>query len=61
MNFPIEVQGQGQRNNCWQDRVKTDVEPVIVAVQEAVARARVHETICENPPAYDPQAKDAAE
>ena len=27
-----------------------------MAVQEAIARERKHVTICENPPAYDPQA-----
>ena len=41
--------------------VKTDGEPAIVAVQEAVARARTFETIAENPPAHDPQANGEAE
>ena len=41
--------------------IKTDGEPALVEVQEAVARARVHETICENPLAYDPQANGGAE
>ena len=30
--------------------LKTDGEPALVAVQEAVARARTHETMCKNPP-----------
>ena len=41
--------------------IKTDGEPALVQVQKAIARARVHETICENPPAYDPQSNGGAE
>ena len=41
--------------------LKTDGEPALVAVQEAVARARTHDTICQNTPGYDPQANAAAE
>ena len=41
--------------------LKTDGEPALVTVQEAVAKARTHETICQNPPGYDPQANGAAE
>jgi hypothetical protein len=41
--------------------LKTDGEPALVAVQEAVARARTHETMCKNLPGYDPQANGVAE
>ena len=41
--------------------LKTDGEPALVAVQEAVAKARTHETLCQNPPGYDPQANGVAE
>ena len=40
--------------------IKTDGE-AIVEVQVAVALARVHDTICENPIAYDPHANGGAE
>ena len=36
--------------------LKTNGEPALVAVQEAAARTGVHDILCENPPAYDPQA-----
>ena len=36
--------------------LKTDGEPALVAVQEAVAKARTHKTMCQNPLGYDPQA-----
>ena len=32
-----------------------------MAVQEAIARERTHDTVCENPQAYDPQANGGAE
>ena len=41
--------------------MKTDGEPALVAVQEAVAKARTHEALCHNPPGYDPQANGVAE
>lgn len=41
--------------------LKGDGEPALVQVQEAVKDARNHETILENPPAYDPQANGEAE
>ena len=41
--------------------IKTDGEPALVNVQEAVARRRTHETLMENPRAYDPQANGGAE
>ena len=41
--------------------IKTDGEPAIVAVQEKIAANRVHGTLVENPPAYDPQANGGAE
>ena len=41
--------------------VKTDGEPALVEVQEAVAKARTHDTMCKNPLGYDPQANGAAE
>ena len=41
--------------------IKTNGKPALVQVQEAIARARVDETICENPLAYDPQSNGGAE
>ena len=41
--------------------LKTDGEPALVAVQEAIARARAHETMCQNLPGYDRQANGVAE
>ena len=41
--------------------LKTDGEPALVTVQDAVAKARTHKTICQNPPGYDPQANRVAE
>ena len=41
--------------------LKTDGGPALIAVQEAVARSRSHDTLCENPPARDPQANGEAE
>ena len=41
--------------------LKTDGEPALVAAQEAVAKTRAHETLCQNPPGYDPQANGVAE
>ena len=41
--------------------IKTDGEPALIAVQEAIAANRVHETLVENLPAYDPQANGGAE
>ena len=38
--------------------VKTDGEPALVNMQEAVAQKRLHETLIKNPPAYDPQANE---
>ena len=41
--------------------IKTDGEPALVAAQEAIAANHVHETLVENPLAYDPQANSSAE
>ena len=41
--------------------LKTDGGLALVTVQEAVAKARTHETICQNPLRYDPQASGVAE
>ena len=41
--------------------LKADGEPALVAVQEAVAKRRVHDTLVENPPAHDPQANGEIE
>ena len=41
--------------------VKTDGEPALVQVQEAVIRSRTQEAIAENPPAHDPQCNGHAE
>ena len=38
--------------------IKTDGEPALIAVQEAVSRRRGHEALCENPLAYNPQANE---
>ena len=40
---------------------KTDGEPALIAVQEAIAKARTHDIVCRNPPGYDPQANGMAE
>ena len=41
--------------------LKADGEPALVTVQEAVAKAWTHQTICQNPLGYDPQANGIAE
>ena len=41
--------------------LKTDGEPAIVQVQEAVLGKRQHPRVPENHPAYDPQANGEAE
>ena len=41
--------------------LKSDGEPAIMQVQNAVKSNRNHPTICQNPPAYDPQANGSAE
>ena len=41
--------------------LKTDREPALIAVQDAIAKARTHDTVCRNPPGYDPQANGMAE
>ena len=43
------------------DVIKTDGEPALIAVREAITANRVHETLIENPLAYDPQANGGAE
>ena len=41
--------------------LKTDGEPAVIAVQDAIRNARKHATIPENPPAYSPQSNGVAE
>ena len=41
--------------------LKTDGESAIIQLQEEIAQKRKHETLIENPPAYDPQANGEAE
>ena len=41
--------------------LKGDGEPALVQVQTAIKDKRAHPTICQNPPAYNPQANGAAE
>ena len=41
--------------------LKGDGEPALVQVQGAVKNRRAHSTICQNPPAYNPQANGAVE
>ena len=41
--------------------LKSDGEPAIVQVQSAIKDKRAHGTICQNSPAYNPQANGAAE
>ena len=41
--------------------LKGDGEPALVQVQEAVKEKRSHETVLQNPPAYDPQSNGMAE
>ncbi len=41
--------------------LKTDGEPALVQVQQAIAEQRGHPTVPVNPPAYDPQANGTAE
>ena len=41
--------------------IKTDGEPALVAVMEAVRAKRLHPTRLEHPPAYDPQSNGAIE
>ena len=41
--------------------LKSDGEPSIVQVQGAIRESRTHGTICQNSPAYNPQANGAAE
>ena len=39
--------------------IETDGEPALVIVQEKIAANRIHETIMENPTAYDPKRTEA--
>ena len=41
--------------------LKGDGEPALVQVMEEVKKRRVHDTIIQNPPAYDPQSNGAIE
>ena len=41
--------------------LKTDGEPAMIALQEAIAKARSAKTIPRNPPAYNPQSNGTAE
>lgn len=41
--------------------LKGDGEPALAQVQEAIEEKRSHETVVQNPPAYDPQSNGAAE
>jgi hypothetical protein len=41
--------------------LKSDGEPAITQVQTAIKNKRSHSTICQNPPAYNPQSNGAAE
>ena len=41
--------------------LQSDCEPALLAVQEAIGRARKHSTIPENSPAYTPQTNGVAE
>ena len=36
--------------------LKTDGEPSVIQVQNAITFRRVRNTFCQNPPAYNPQA-----
>ena len=38
-----------------------DGEPSLMQVQSAIRDRRSHPTVCQNPPAYDPQANGAVE
>ena len=72
MSFCVESKGTGDSSIVgkiaqWIDALgyrkvvlKTDGE-LALAVQEAAAKARTHETLCQNPPGYDPQANGVAE
>ena len=42
-------------------KIKSDGEPALVQVMEAVKRKREHPTLLENPPAHDPQSNGVAE
>ena len=41
--------------------MKTDGEPAIVALMEAIKAKRSHPTVPQHPPAYDPQSNGAIE
>jgi len=41
--------------------IKTDGEPALVKVMEAIQKKRKHQTIPQHPPAYDPQSNGAIE
>ena len=41
--------------------IKGDGEPALVQVMKEVKKARKHDTIIENPPAYDPQSNGVVE
>ena len=41
--------------------LKGDGEPALVQVQSAIKEKRTHPTICQNPPAYNPQSSRSAE
>ena len=52
-----DLEDYGIKDVC----LKTDGEPAILALQEAIAKARNPRTIPRNPPAYNPQSNGAAE
>ena len=41
--------------------LKGDGEPALLQVQSAIKEKRTHPTICQNPPAYNPQSNGSAE
>ena len=41
--------------------LKGDGEPALVQVQSAIKEKRTHPTICQNPPAHNPQSNGSAE
>ena len=52
-----DLEAWGMKDIC----LKTDGEPAMLAMQEAIARARTSRTIPRNPPAYNPQSNGTAE
>ena len=54
-------QTNGWSSECVTTLISSDAVPALVQVQSAIKETRTHPTICQNPPAYNPQSNGSAE